>query len=584
MATANGWIRVGTIGEIAERGCTVVRGHDRPIAVFYHEGQVFAVDNRCPHMGFPMHRGTVKDGLLTCHWHHARFDLRSGCTFDLFADDLPSFPVEVRGEEVWVSSVPRGGDPVAAARRRLREGLEQNISLISAKALLALLRAGVDYREIVREIARFGARYRDGWASGMTILTAMANLVPRLSEETAYLALYQGARRVAQDCAGQVPRRDRAPLASDELPFSRLLDWMAYWTTVRHRDGAERTLLTAIRAGEPREQLALLLFSAATQRYYADTGHVLDFCNKAFELLDLIGWEEAEAILPTVIGQLVAARGGEELNSWRHPVDLVALVQEAVAALPQAQSEGEGRTWHGERDLAHAILGEDPGAIAAAIVAAVRQGARPEQLTRALAYAAALRIARFGPANEFGDWIVALHTFTYCNALHVAVRRCPHPLLLRGVLHGAMSVYLDRFLNVPPAPLPGERDSLDDLPTDGETLRAEFLRALDSQQQVDRAARLVARYLDLGHDPQPLIDTLTYAVVREDADFHTFQMVEAAARQFDEWGPSPEGRDLLVAAARYLAAHSPTQRAQLQTARIALRLHRGEAIYEEVSA
>ena len=41
----------------------------------------------------------------------------------------------------------------------------------------------------------------------------------------------------------------------------------------------------------------------------------------------------------------------------------------------------------------------------------------PTQLTRSLCYAAAMRIARFGTANEFGDWITALHTFTYCNAL-----------------------------------------------------------------------------------------------------------------------------------------------------------------------
>jgi hypothetical protein len=33
--------------------------------------------------------------------------------------------------------------------------------------------------------------------------------------------------------------------------------------------------------------------------------------------------------------------------------------------------------------------------------------------------------------------------------------------------------------------------------------------------------------------------------------------------------------------ARFLAAHSPTRRAQLQTAQIALRLHRGESLYEE---
>src|ERR687895_374241 len=151
MATAlEGHIRVGTLDQLRARGCSVVTGRGYTIGVFYHDGQMYAVDNRCPHMGFPLDRGTVQDGILTCHWHHARFDLCSGCTFDLFADDVPAYDVEIRGEEVYVASLPRQGDPVEHARRRLREGMEQNISLIQAKAIVALLKAGVDYREIVR--------------------------------------------------------------------------------------------------------------------------------------------------------------------------------------------------------------------------------------------------------------------------------------------------------------------------------------------------------------------------------------------------------------------------------------------------
>ena len=42
-------------------------------------------------MGFPLHRGTVKDGILTCHWHHARFDLIGGGTFDQWAGDVQLF-------------------------------------------------------------------------------------------------------------------------------------------------------------------------------------------------------------------------------------------------------------------------------------------------------------------------------------------------------------------------------------------------------------------------------------------------------------------------------------------------------------
>jgi hypothetical protein len=155
------------------------------------------------------------------------------------------------------------------------------------------------------------------------------------------------------------------------------------------------------------------------------------------------------------------------------------------------------------------------------------------------------------------------------------------PELLRGVFHGAMQVYLIRFLNVPPARLPGEGDDkLDDLPRDGSELRDAFLTALDSQGAVKAAGRLAARYLILGHPVELLITTLTRAVLREDAEFHTYQMLEAGVQQYRQSGESTAGRHILIAVARYIAAHSPTDRAQLQTALVARRLSLGEAIHE----
>jgi hypothetical protein len=94
----------------------------------------------------------------------------------------------------------------------------------------------------------------------------------------------------------------------------------------------------------------------------------------------------------------------------------------------------------------------------------------------------------------------------------------------------------------------------------------------------------VARYLTIGHPPQPLIATLAHAVLREDAGFHGYQMLEAGVQQFSGWGATAEGRHILVAVVRYLAAHFPTERAAGQTADIARRLMRGSELHHEVEA
>jgi nitrite reductase/ring-hydroxylating ferredoxin subunit len=579
----------GSLGELKAKGRLVVHGAHRPILVIYDRGRIFALDNRCPHMGFPLERGSVEDGILTCHWHHARFDLESGSTFDLWADDVPICPVEMRNGEVWVKTTFGHADPAAHWHQRLADGLAHDLGLVIAKSVHGQLAADVPRADIVRQVALFGAQNRDGWGVGLTILTALANLLPVVPEEEAYLALFHGARHVAADCDGQAPRRERAPLGSRPEPAA-IKRWLRRWTSVRHREAAERTLLTAIAAGASQGVLADALLAAETERAFADTGHSLDFINKAFECLDLIGWQHAPALLPTVVGQMVAARGAEESTAWRQPVDLVALCDEATSQLPELFAAGSGaHSWSDHAALASELLGDDPAGIVNALKAAIRTGAAPADLGRSLAYAAALRVARFGNANEHADWETAHHVFTYANAVHQMLKRIETAKIngyvtsVRSVLHGAMALYLARYLNVPPARIPGEDERLDDLPADAQTIRAALLDAFDRQRQVDLAARLVARHLTLGHSPQALIATLAYALLREDAGFHAYQMLEAGFRQFTEWGDTDEGRHILIAVARYLAAHSPTERAAMQTADIARRLMRGGEVHHEAA-
>lgn len=589
--TDGAFIRVGTLEELKVKGMAVIRGHGCPLLIVSDGDRVFALDNRCPHMGFPLHRGSVKDNVLTCHWHHGRFDVASGCAFDLWADDIPTAAVEVReGGEVWVTARTRHADGDAHWRNRLRVGLEQDVGLVIAKAVLGLTADGVVPAEMVGDAALYGVRNRDGWGSGLTILTALANLLPSLPEDQQYLALYKGIHRVADDCAGRAPRRDREPLGGTPQPLDRLTRWLRHWTAVRHRDGAERTLLSAIAAGASQADLAEMMLIAATDRFFADGGHALDFVNKAFECLDVIGWEHAAEVLPSVIGQMVAARGGEELNAWRHPIDLVPLCEKAFAELPGDLARGADRRgrWRSHSALSEALFGERPEEIVTALRNAVAEGAAVTDLSLLLAYAAALRIAHFGTANEFSDWEAAHHVFTYCNALHQMLKRITSarpgrqlsPDLLHGVFHGAMRLYLIRFLNVPPARIPDETDSsLAALPADGDNLLGAFLAALDRHGEVTIAARLVARYLLLGHPIDALIATLARSVLREDAGFHVYQMLEAGVRQCREWGDSEPGRHILIAVSRYLAAHSPTERAQLQTTVVAQRLSRGENMH-----
>src|SRR5262249_571716 len=75
----------GGLEELKQKGRLVVNDRDRSILVIYDRGRVFALDNLCPHMGFPLEGGSVEDGILTCPWHRPRFDIASVRTFDVGA-------------------------------------------------------------------------------------------------------------------------------------------------------------------------------------------------------------------------------------------------------------------------------------------------------------------------------------------------------------------------------------------------------------------------------------------------------------------------------------------------------------------
>lgn len=572
------YVKAAQLAEVQAAGNLVVHVEGQTIALFNAGDKIYAVDNRCPHMGFPLQRGTVKDCILTCHWHHARFDLASGGTFDGWADDVRAFPVEIRSGEVWVDLAPRI-DPRTHQRQRLIDGLEQGISLVVAKSVIALLDGGMDATEPFRVGLDFGARYRQaGWGAGLTIHTCMMNLLPYLDAVDRPRALYHGLSAVARECAGAPPRFMIRPLPTSTSDLDILKGWFRQFIEVRDAEGAERCLVSAIQAGADPSQIASMLFSAATDHRYIDGGHALDFTNKALEALDATDWQDAELVLTSLVSGYADASRMEESNSWRYPVDLVAILSGAFEALPAALESGREKrgTWSGGEQLVPVLLGEDPQAIADSLLDALRSGCTEEELAGTVAYAAALRIAHFHTNNDFGDWDTAHHTFTFANAVHQGLRRVASPELLRGVFDAAISVYLDRFLNVPPARLPDPSQTVEN-PQD---LLDELPALLDRQQQVNEAGTLVARYLYSGGNPDRLLAVLGKLLLREDRDFHTIQEVEGAFRQYALLRETKAGVHVLVAAARYLAAHAPTMRSQGQTYEMAYRLHKGDRVFE----
>ena len=573
------YVAVARLEDLQGKGCITVHPNGKTLVLFHYGDRVYALDNRCPHMGFPLDKGSVEDGILSCHWHHARFDLASGGAFDLWADDIDSFPVELRAGEIYVD-LHSNGNTIDHQHNRLRDGLQHNLSLVIAKAVINLLGHRVAPAAPFRIGLGFGTLYRGmDWGRGLTTLGCAINLVPYLDEDDRPLALFHGLADVASDTAGMSPRFNPRPLPNDDTDIPTLKAWFRQFVEVRDAQAGERAIVSALRAGADDVQIADMLFTAATDHRYLDAGHTLDFINKALTSVDLAGWEHAELAFTSVVPNLTEARRMEESNAWRKPIDLIPLLDAAFAELPAALEAGAGRAASYEvEDLMPTLLGDAPQPIIDLLLDCLRAGITPTALAGIVAYAAARRIAHFHTSNEFGDWDTALHTFTFANAVHQGLGRVQSIGLMRGIFDAAMSIYLDRFLNLPSVRLPAP-DPLE------EPLRLldEFEALLNLQQQVYQAGALAAQYLVSGGPPEQLMAKMGGLLLREDRDFHTIQCVEAAFNQYSIIRQESEERanHVLIAAARYLAAHAPTMRSQLQTFTIARRLSHGENLFEE---
>jgi hypothetical protein len=197
-------------------------------------------------------------------------------------------------------------------------------------------------------------------------------------------------------------------------------------------------------------------------------------------------------------------------------------------------------------------------------------------MARAVAYAAALRILRFHTQNDHGDWNEVHHAFTASNAMHQAIVRSPSPELVRGVYQCALRVFLDRFLNVPAARAPSFYE--------GPAALSDLADCWDTEGRVDEAGGIVYRLITSGEDPHRVIAALGHQLLTEDSGFHWYQIFEAAVRQFSSWPEgSEQGAMIMAAAARFLAAHTPTRRELSHVVHIATRLRRGEPLYEELA-
>ena len=72
------FVKAASTSEIAPGQCRLVILKGKEIALFNIDGDFFALDNLCTHEEGPLAEGEIEGHEVTCPWHGAKFDIRTG--------------------------------------------------------------------------------------------------------------------------------------------------------------------------------------------------------------------------------------------------------------------------------------------------------------------------------------------------------------------------------------------------------------------------------------------------------------------------------------------------------------------------
>jgi 3-phenylpropionate/trans-cinnamate dioxygenase ferredoxin subunit len=107
--TESDFVRACGLSELPEDGALGVEVDGVPIAVVRTGGEVFALHDVCSHEEVPLSEGEIYDHTLECWLHGSCFDVRTGKpTGPPATKPVTTYPVQVTGDDVYVSPVPAG--------------------------------------------------------------------------------------------------------------------------------------------------------------------------------------------------------------------------------------------------------------------------------------------------------------------------------------------------------------------------------------------------------------------------------------------------------------------------------------------
>src|SRR5437773_474895 len=305
---------------------------------------------------------------------------------------------------------------------------------------------------------------------------------------------------------------------------------------------------------------------------------------RAWDLLGLIGKEQAHTLLRQSVRYCVKAESWQRTSTWDEPRTLLPKMLEEHKLLGRLPGDRKAEdNW--VEQMSQTIFKSTPEQAAEAAATVLAEGMSPAEVGEAITLAAnqlVLRDMGRAPKDEVpgkpvgsvhGDSI-GVHACDSANAWRNLARVSNARNCFASLILGAYQVALDRtgrggdFLNWQPLPLARHLEQIK--ATDADGLLRETDEAIRGNLQA-KASALVQRYGESGHSPRLMFDLLLRYAVSEDGALHAEKFYRTVSEEFAATRPAFRWRHV-VALARVTASEFGRPAAGMAEARSLLKV------------
>ncbi len=461
------------------------------VTVFNVDGRYHACESRCPHMGYPMVKGLLRDGVLTCAWHNWEFDLQTGGCYRGACHNLLIHAIELRDGHLYLAEAT-AAPPLERLQALLREGLYTGDLYIQAKATAQLFGAGQSAREIAAFAAGQAFRHaciahaNEQAVYELRAIADAARLAELMDGEDRAGALLQGLRTAAGRSGDRVEVKG-LPENPDAGRFAALLQ---RYTLDPSPLGLERLLRSAgnLAAGVS----DLMVLEVATRPHLCVQPEVFAATCAVIEAGDDLG-ESLDPLKPALLGWTLGMSRRQPDAEAREAMAWLAEHGEEIRAT--AASHARAIT---ASDLDTILDAHDIRAVFAGLLDLLR-ASDPTDVLGAFSLYGARRFAGLWLAN--GDlWEEADELLRLSHAARRAHALRPGTWLRPALFLLALAAFRRRWLKAPKlsesalAPATGTGARLAELfePSNARAVRAEALALFEHSPFTEARRQLVA--------------------------------------------------------------------------------------------